>query len=66
MTKLEEIEKAVAALTPEELAAFRDWFDRLDGENWDEQIQQDAASGKLAKLAEQAVADHQAGRTRKI
>ena len=30
MTKLEEIEKAVAGLEPKEMAEFRLWFEELD------------------------------------
>ena len=66
MTKLEEIEKAVAGLEPEELAKFRRWFEELDAELWDEQIQRDAKEGKLDNLARQALEDHKNGRTKEL
>ena len=64
MTKLEEIEKAVAGLAPDDLARFREWFDTFDGARFDEKIERDAASGRLDRLADQAIADFRKGRAR--
>jgi len=66
MTKLEQIEKSIAELSPEELKAFTAWFEGLQADMWDKQIEADAKSGRLDKLAEQALADHRAGRTRPL
>jgi hypothetical protein len=66
MSKLEQIEKSVAELSPEELKAFTAWFEELQAERWDRQIEADAKAGKLDKLAEKALADHRAGRTRPL
>jgi len=66
MTKLEQIEKSVASLSPEELKAFAAWFEALQADMWDRQIEADAKAGRLDKLAEQALADHRAGRTRPL
>jgi len=66
MTKLEQIEKSVAELSPEELKAFAAWFEALQADMWDRQIEADAKAGRLDKLAEQALADHRAGRTRPL
>ncbi|ESZ18818.1 MULTISPECIES: hypothetical protein [Mesorhizobium] len=66
MSKLEQIEKSVAELSPEELKAFAAWFEALKAEMWDRQIEADAKAGRLDKLAEQALADHRAGRTRSL
>ena len=66
MTKLEEIEKAVAGLKPAELAKFRSWFDELDAKIWDEQIKRDVKEGKLDNLARQALEDHKNGRTKEL
>jgi len=66
MTKLEQIEKSVAELSPDELKAFAAWFEALQADMWDRQIETDAKSGRLDKLAEQALADHRAGRTRPL
>ncbi|MDF3217216.1 hypothetical protein EN962_24825 [Mesorhizobium sp. M7A.F.Ca.CA.001.09.2.1] len=64
MTKLEQIEKSVAELSPEELKAFAAWFEALQADMWDRQMEADAKTGRLDRLAEQALADHRAGRTR--
>lgn len=66
MTKLEQIEKSVAELSPDELKAFATWFEALQADLWDKQIEADAKAGRLDKLAEQALADHRAGRTRPL
>ena len=66
MTKLEDIERAIAHLSPEELARLRAWFEDFDGSAFDERIERDAMSGKLDKLAAEALADHKAGRSRKL
>lgn len=63
---IEELEKEVAKLRREELARFRAWFDAFDAERFDLQIEEDAKSGKLDKLADQALADFKKGRAREI
>ena len=66
MTKLERISRDIETLGPDELAKFREWFAEFDAANWDAQIGADAGSGRLDALAEQALADHRAGRTRPL
>jgi len=66
MSKLEQIERAVSALSREELETFRAWFARYDAAAWDRQFEKDANSGSLDRLAEDAVADFRAGRTRRL
>lgn len=66
MTKVEDIEKAVATLAPQELARFRDWFARFDAERFDDKIERDAKAGKLDRLADEAVAEHRKGLTREL
>jgi hypothetical protein len=63
MSRIEQIEGQLKALSPEELKAFRDWFARFDAETWDQQIEADARDGKLRSLAERALHDHQSGRS---
>lgn len=64
MSTIREIEEAVRNLPPEDLAAFRAWFAAYDAEAWDRQVEQDIASGKLERLAEEALQDLRAGRCR--
>ena len=62
MTRLEQLERAIGRLSPEERASFCESFDAA----WDRQIEGDAAAGKLDRLAEQALAEYRAGRTRPL
>jgi hypothetical protein len=64
MSKVEEIEKAVAELPADELARFRAWFEEFETARFDERIEHDAKAGKLDQLAEQALAEFHAGRAR--
>ncbi|HEV2627327.1 MAG TPA: hypothetical protein VGV41_01610 [Pseudolabrys sp.] len=63
---IEDLEKAVATLPPDQLAKFRDWFEAFDAARFDEKIERDAKGGRLDRLAEQALADHAQGRTRRL
>lgn len=51
MSNLEHIEDEIRNMSPDELARFRNWFLEFDSRKWDEQIEQDAQSGKLDKVA---------------
>ncbi len=64
MTALEQVETQVQQLTPSDFAKFREWFQEYAWQEWDRQIEQDSKSGKLKALAEKALADHTAGRTK--
>jgi hypothetical protein len=66
MTKVEQLEKEVQNLTPEELAAFRAWFAEHDWLMWDRQLESDVAAGKLEKFAAEALAEHKRGETTEI
>ncbi|HEY1234097.1 MAG TPA: hypothetical protein VGH22_12040 [Candidatus Binatia bacterium] len=66
MSKVENIEQAVEALTPAELAAFRRWFLEFDAQLWDRQLEEDVRKGRLDKLAEDALAEHRAGKSKEI
>ena len=66
MTKIEKLEREVSDLTPQELAQFREWFAAFDAAAWDEQLEADAQAGKLDSLADTALVEHRAGRSRKL
>ncbi len=66
MGKVENIEQQVQALSPEELAQFRAWFLEFDWAVRDRQLEADVRAGKLDELAERAVRDHAAGKTRPL
>jgi hypothetical protein len=61
-----EIEKAIIQLPPQQLGEFRRWYEQYDAAAWDRQIETDVAAGKLDALAATALADHRAGRSKKI
>ena len=69
MTKLNDIEKAIAQLSAEDVSRLRVWLEEFEGRLLDERIEQDVKAGrhgKLAKLAAEALADHKAGRSRQL
>jgi hypothetical protein len=63
---VEELKKVVEGLPAKDFAQFRAWFDELSATLWDEQIERDAKSGKLDRLAKEALEDVAAGRFRKL
>ena len=66
MQMVQEIELAVSRLPLEELTHFREWFDEFEAKVWDKQFEADARSGKLDKLANQAIADFRAGKCKEL
>ena len=66
MSSVQEIEAAIRQLAQDELAAFRGWFTEFDAAQWDRQVDQDVASGRLDALADEALSDQQAGRTTQL
>ena len=66
MTKVQKIEQEVRQLSERELASFRAWFSEFDAASWDRQIEADASAGRLDALADAALADYAAGRSRKL
>jgi hypothetical protein len=66
MSKVEHIEEQIQSLSEKELAEFRVWFIEFDHLLWDRQIEADSKSGKLDKLAAQALADYKAGKARGV
>jgi hypothetical protein len=58
MRKVEEIEREIQKLSRAELADLREWFREYDSGEWDRQIEEDIATGKLDELAREALAAH--------
>lgn len=63
MGKLEALESQIQSLSPEELARFREWFLEFDWSSWDRQLDTDVGSGKLDRLAERALKEHDDGKS---
>ncbi len=66
MTTAEDIEKAIEQLSPRELARFREWFEAFDAARFDAAIERDASAGKLDALADEALDELRAGRSREL
>jgi hypothetical protein len=54
---LQEIEKAIEQLPPQDFKTLLSWLDEVRADLWDKQIEADAKAGKLDKLAKQALRD---------
>ncbi|HEV2839920.1 MAG TPA: hypothetical protein VGW39_01220 [Chthoniobacterales bacterium] len=61
---LTEIKDAVRELTPKELAELAAFISRQDHAAWDKQMEEDAASGKLDFLFDEAERERASGQLR--
>lgn len=66
MSILEQIEAAILTLPSDEFHQLKQWFFDLDYQRWDEQLEQDAIDGKLEALAQEAIAEFEAGHCQEI
>ena len=63
---IQEIEQAIAELSPKELARFRAWFEEFDAQAWDDQFERDVKTGKLDRFANKAIRDFRAGKAKEL
>lgn len=63
MSRIENIEQQVEALSPAEVVQFRAWFLEFDWAAWDRQLERDVRAGKLDALAERALREHRSRQT---
>jgi len=66
LSEVEQLEKQIEKLSPEDLASFRAWFLEFDARVWDAQIEADVKAGKLKGLIAEALADYKAGKAREL
>ena len=66
MNTVQQIEEAILQLSSEEFRTLADWLIEIDQRRWDEQFERDVQSGRLDALANEAIEDFKAGRTREI
>lgn len=66
MTHIEKLEQEVASLPIDEYRQFRNWFLERDWVEWDRQIEEDSASGKLDFLLKEAEDEKRQGRLRSL
>jgi len=63
VSRIENIEQQVEALSPAEVVQFRAWFLEFDWAAWDRQLERDVRAGKLDALAERALREHRSRQT---
>ena len=56
-----EIERAIEKLPPNEVSALSEWFAKFEAQIWDEQIAEDLRNGKLKSLINEAEKDFAEG-----
>lgn len=66
MATVEDIEDAILNLSPKDYARFLEWFRERDQQVWDEQMDRDAAAGKLDFLRDEAREARKAGLVRDL
>ena len=66
MSRVEAVKGQIKALREPEFRAFREWFVQDDAAVWDQQIEANAGDGKLPRLAEKALRDHENGHSAEL
>ncbi len=61
MSSITEIQQAILSLPEAYYPQLRHWFNELDWEKWDQQIEEDSESGKLDFLIAEAVEGRKKG-----
>jgi len=63
---LKELESAVSNLPSAELAKFSEWFAEFMADQWDRQIEQDLAAGRLDGALKRADEHYESGRCKPL
>jgi hypothetical protein len=66
MSTVAEIESALRQLPEKEAWEVAGWLQSYLAEKWDRQIDADLDAGRLDRLADQALADYRAGKTKPL
>ena len=66
LTTVHEIERAIAALTPQQLAELYAWLDQYDPQAIDARLKADLDAGRIDERITRALADHKAGNTKPL
>lgn len=61
-----EIERAIDALTPEQIEELYLWLDQRYSQHIDAQLKADLEAGRIDERINRALADHKAGRTQPL
>jgi Mg/Co/Ni transporter MgtE len=63
---VEELEKAITKLSSKERTRLLRLLEEMDAAEVDANLERDIKAGKFDQLAEQALADHKAGKTKPL
>ncbi|MGA1825418.1 MAG: hypothetical protein ACMUIP_12235 [bacterium] len=55
MATMSEIKKTIVHLPEDEFNSFADWFQKLEEERWDKELEKDIAEGKFDDFAKEAL-----------
>lgn len=66
MSRVEELQQAIATLTLEERAELMSSLMNWEDDEWDKQMQRDAAAGKFDEMNRQTESDLRTGKTRPL
>ncbi|MGC3874909.1 hypothetical protein ACPF7Z_16755 [Halomonas sp. GXIMD04776] len=66
MDRVKAIKQKIQNLSSQKLQNFREWFARYDADNWDDKLEANVEAGEFESLADSALADHRAGKSREL
>lgn len=66
LNTVQEIERAIAELTPQQLGELYAWLDQYDPQPIDARLQNDLAAGRLDNAIARALDDEKHGRTKPL
>ncbi len=61
-----ELQKAIQELPEKEQWKFKEWLDEFMADQWDREIERDAAAGKFDKFIAKSEQDFKAGRCKPL
>lgn len=64
MSTLQEIEAAIEGLPRDQVFELGEWLQNRIDEEWDNQFENDVKTGRLNAVAERALEEHRAGKSK--
>lgn len=66
VTQVQALQEKIEKLSPEEFAQLYKWMIERDSDEWDREMEEDAANGRLDEFFEAARREHREGKTTKF
>ena len=66
MSTVDEIEAAISILPPQDFKRLRNWLLERDNLQWDKQMEEDTATGRLDHLVQEIEADIASGNVKPL